>query len=68
MEKIGVICGIVGAFVVALGYPLQGYPLFTISSIALIYSARKQKNTNLLMLQSTFLAANILGIFQAWTK
>ncbi len=68
MEKLGVLCGIIGAFVVALGYPLQGYPLFTVSSAALIYSAMKQKNSNLLMLQTTFLAANILGIFQAWMQ
>ena len=62
MEKLGVICGVLGAFIAAAGFGLFGYPLFTLSSVLLFISAKQQKNINLMYLQSAFLMANIVGI------
>ena len=62
-EFFGVVCGIVGAFLAAAKFGNFGYPLFTLSSIALLYSAIKQKNWNLTALQGTFFCANIVGVY-----
>ncbi len=63
LELIGVICGIIGAFLVANGMMSAGYPAFTVSSALLIYTAWRQENKNLMLLQSVFLCANINGLF-----
>ncbi len=63
IESFGVFCGIIGAFLAASGFGAYGYPLFTLSSLALIISAYMQKNGNLMALQGAFLCANIVGIF-----
>lgn len=62
MEKLGTVCGIGGAFLAACGLGAFGYPLFTLSSIFLLRSSFTQGNKNLMMLQSAFLLANIIGI------
>jgi hypothetical protein len=63
VEKIGAYAGIAGALLAASGFGLYGYPLFTLSSMMLIASSYKQKNFNLLKMQSAFLAANAIGIY-----
>jgi hypothetical protein len=63
MERIGTVCGVIGAFLAALGMGLYGYPLFTLSSICLLRSSWAQGNRNLIALQSAFLLTNIIGIF-----
>ena len=63
MEKIGAFCGILGAFLAAFGFGAFGYPLFTLSSIFLLRSSFLQGNKNLMMLQSAFLLANVVGVF-----
>jgi hypothetical protein len=62
VELIGVISGIIGSFAVANAIPTIGYPLFTLSSILLVFTAFKQNNFNLVMLQGVFLLANINGL------
>ena len=62
IEFVGVFSGIVGSFLVARGYLPIGFCLFLLSSICLCYSAVKQKNWNLTLLQSAFLFSNVLGV------
>lgn len=62
VEFVGVVCGIIGAFLVANGFMQIGYPLFAVSSAALLFSAWKQANKNLMGLQFVFLCANINGL------
>ena len=62
IEFVGVFSGILGSFLVARGVLSVGFCLFLFSSLALLYSALKQKNWNLTLLQSAFLFSNILGV------
>jgi len=62
IEGFGVFCGITGSFLVARGMLSIGFCLFLVSSICLVYSAVKQKNWNLTLLQGAFLFSNILGV------
>ncbi len=55
IEFVGVFSGIIGSFLVARGFLPIGFCLFLLSSICLCYSAVKQKNWNLTLLQSAFL-------------
>lgn len=63
IETLGTICGIIGAFLVAMKFGQYGYPFFLISSISLLISAIKFKQKNFIALQGTFLAANVIGAF-----
>lgn len=62
LETLGTVCGIVGAFLVALKYGHIGYPFFFVSSLALMVSAIKKKQSNFIALQGTFFAANLIGL------
>ncbi len=62
IETIGVFAGIIGSFLVARGFLAVGFCLFMLSSICLVYSAYKQSNYNLILLQSAFLFSNTLGV------
>ena len=62
IEFIGVFAGITGSFLVARGFLAVGFCLFLVSSLCLVYSAVKQKNWNLTLLQSAFLFSNVLGV------
>jgi uncharacterized membrane protein len=62
IEFVGVICGIIGSFLVARGFLAVGFCLFLVSSICLLYSAVRQMNWNLSTLQGTFLVSNVLGV------
>jgi hypothetical protein len=63
MERLGALCGIIGAFLAASGFGAYGYPLFTLSSVLLLATSIRQKQHNLIALQSAFLCANIVGIY-----
>lgn len=67
-EFIGVLCGIAGSFLVANGLFTIGYPLFTLSAFLLLYTAFKQANKNLMLLQFVFLLANINGLYTFFLK
>ncbi len=62
IESLGVILALIGSFVSAYGNFAVGYPVWLVSSFCLCYTAIRQKNGNLLILQASFLIANILGI------
>lgn len=68
IELIGVIAGIIGSFSVANGLFTIGYPLFTLSSLLLVYTAMNQKNINLVTLQGVFLLANFNGLYTFFLK
>ena len=63
IETLGTICGIIGAFLVAMKFGQYGYPFFFISSLCLLTSAIKFKQKNFIALQGTFFTANVIGLF-----
>ncbi len=63
LETLGTLCGIIGAFLVAMKYGHIGYPFFFVSSLALLVSATQKKQGNFIALQGTFFAANVIGLF-----
>ena len=62
IEFVGVFSGILGSFLVARSFLSVGFCLFLVSSMCLLFSAVKQKNWNLTLLQSAFLFSNMLGV------
>lgn len=63
IETLGTICGIVGAFLVAMKFGQFGYPFFFVSSLCLLSSAIKFKQKNFIALQGVFFSANVIGLF-----
>jgi hypothetical protein len=60
---VGTICGIIGAFLVAMKFGALGYPFFFVSSFCLLVSAVAQKQRNFIALQGVFFVANVIGLF-----
>lgn len=63
LETIGTICGIIGAFLIALKMGAYGYPFFFVSSFCLMTSAIALRQHNFIALQGVFFIANIIGLF-----
>lgn len=63
IETLGTICGIIGAFLVAMKFGQFGYPFFFVSSLCLLTSAIKFKQKNFIALQGVFFSANVIGLF-----
>ena len=63
IETLGTICGIIGAFLVAMKLGQVGYPFFFVSSLCLLSSAIKFKQKNFIALQGVFFSANVIGLF-----
>ena len=63
LETVGTICGIIGAFLVALKMGAYGYPFFFVSSFCLMTSAIALRQRNFIALQGVFFIANIIGLF-----
>ncbi len=63
IETLGTICGIIGAFLVAMKFGQFGYPFFFISSLCLLSSAIHFKQKNFIALQGVFFTANVIGLF-----
>jgi uncharacterized membrane protein YccC len=63
IETLGTVCGIVGAFLVALKYGNIGYPFFFVSSLCLLVSAWYNNQRNFIALQGVFFGANVIGLF-----
>jgi len=63
LETFGTACAIVGSFLVAFKMGHIGYPFFFVSSIAMLIAAIGKNNRNYIALNSAFLMANIVGLF-----
>lgn len=63
LETIGTICGIIGAFLVAMKIGEYGYQFFIASSFCLMVSAIMLKQRNFIALQGVFFVANVIGLF-----
>jgi hypothetical protein len=63
LETIGTICGIIGAFLVAIKMGAYGYPFFFVSSFCLMASAIALRQRNFIALQGVFFVANVVGLF-----
>lgn len=62
----GTFTSILGAFVVAVQYFKLGYIAFILGSLSWIYIAWKKDDKPLLVLNTTFFVANIIGLYNAW--
>ena len=63
LETFGTALAVIGSFLVAMKYAQYGYPFFFISSISMLIAAIGMKNRNYAILNSAFLMANIVGLF-----
>ena len=63
LETFGTVCGMVGAFLVAMKYGNVGYPFFFCSSLALLVTACYNRQKNFVALHVAFFAANVIGVF-----
>ncbi len=63
IETLGTVCGIIGAFLVAMKFGQFGYPFFFVSSLSLLTSAIHYKQKNFIALQGVFFTANVIGLF-----
>jgi len=62
LETLGTVCGIIGAFLVALKMGEWGYPFFFVSSLALMTTAIYYRQRNFIALQGVFFSANVIGL------
>ena len=60
---IGTAASILGSFLVALQFMLVGYSCFLIGSVAWLYIGAVRKDKPLVVLNSAFLVANIIGFY-----
>jgi hypothetical protein len=63
LETLGTICGIIGAFLVAMKFGQYGYPFIFVSSFCLMISAIALRQRNFIALQSVLFIANGIGLF-----
>lgn len=63
LETIGTALAVIGSFLVAAKFGQYGYPFFFVSSISMLIAAIGMKNRNYVVLNSAFLMANIVGLF-----
>jgi hypothetical protein len=61
---IGTVASIIGSFAVALAYFQAGYLLFTAGSMCWLWVAYSRRDHSLALLNSTFLIANLVGIYK----
>ena len=64
IELLGVIFALAGSYIAAMGNFSVGYPVWFLSSACLGWTAYKSGNWNLVILQGSFLCADILGILK----
>lgn len=62
----GTFASIFGSFLVAMQYIQVGYIAFILGSTSWLYVAYKTHNNSLLVLNTTFFVANIIGIYNAF--
>ena len=65
IEWVGTVSSIIGAFIVAFGFMLAGYSFFLIGSASWLYVGFMRHNRPLIVLNSTFFLANIIGFVRA---
>jgi hypothetical protein len=62
----GTFASILGSFLVAMQYLQIGYVAFIFGSASWLYIAYVTDNKSLLVLNTTFFVANIIGIYNAF--
>ena len=66
LEWAGAVAGVVGSFLVAMHKFQIGYNLFLVSCILCLTWAIRTKKHSLVVLNLAFLAANLLGLYNAY--
>lgn len=62
---IGTIASILGAFLMAFGVTLIAFICFTLGSISWVIVGIVKRDKPLIVLNSSFLVANLIGLFRA---
>jgi hypothetical protein len=65
LSWIGTVSSVIGSFIVALGFSLVGYCAFLIGAVTWLTVGIIGKNKPLIVLNSFFLAANMIGLYRA---
>ena len=65
IKWLGTLASIAGSFVVASKIFLLGYCLFVVGSVSWLIAGIREREMPLIVLNGTFLCANILGLYNA---
>lgn len=65
IKWVGTLASIAGAFIVASKMLIPGYSLFIVGSMSWLTVGIKTRDYSLIVLNGTFLCANILGLYNA---
>lgn len=68
LDLIGLICGVIGAYLVASRSDLTpyGWWFFLVSSIALTAYTLHRREHRMAILQIVFVGSNLLGLYRYW--
>lgn len=64
LQWFGTITSVAGSFILALGFSLVGYIAFLFGSISWLVVGIKAGNNPLIILNSFFLLANMIGLYR----
>ena len=62
---LGTLASIIGAFLVAFSMLKIGYTCFIVGALCWVYVGRKNRDNALITLNSVFLLANFMGLYNA---
>lgn len=65
IKMVGNVASIGGSFAVGMTYTLPGYMAFMVGSACWLYAGFVNRDKHLLILNGFFLAANVIGLYNA---
>ena len=65
LSWLGTVASVLGSFAISFHFFFLGYCLFIVGSVALLTVFGLQRNKSMITLQSFFLVANLIGIYNA---
>ena len=65
LSWLGTLASIIGAFLVAFSALKVGYTCFIVGALCWVYVGRKNRDNALITLNSVFLLANFMGLYNA---
>lgn len=63
---IGTVASILGAYLVAMQFPMIGYVAFSIGSSTWLIVGAQRKDHALIVMNATFFVANLIGLYHAF--
>lgn len=64
LQWFGTITSVAGSFILALGFSLVGYTAFVFGAVSWLVVGIRTGNTPLIILNSFFLLANMIGLYR----